>query len=180
MSINLNLSFYLVSFRGNMVPPDSSLLATGPSTVRFWPGCSAASRVWAWTKARPRDWGWHHVTFDCLKQTVWCLKTHSLLIRWTEFLTMMIFTLWVTGLGLLSSSSARTRAKWLSCQIGRPSRLSLDSCAHKHAGAHRYSSWDVRSSFPHSTKTITLKDIINILTSRTRETHAGKKVMKTK
>lgn len=42
---------------------------------------------------------------------------------------MMILTLWVTGLGLLSSSSASTRAKWLSCQIGRPSRLSLDNYA---------------------------------------------------
>lgn len=39
----------------------------------------------------------------------------------------MILTLWVTGLGLLSSSSASTREKWLSCQMGRPSRLSLDS-----------------------------------------------------
>lgn len=43
-------------------------------------------------------------------------------------LTMMSFTLCVTGLGLLCSSSARTRAKWLSCQMGRPSWLSIDNC----------------------------------------------------
>ena len=42
-------------------------------------------------------------------------------------LTMMIFTLCVTGLGLLTSSSSNTRAKWLSCQTGRPSRHSLDN-----------------------------------------------------
>ena len=42
-------------------------------------------------------------------------------------ITIIIFTLWVTGFGLFSSSS-KTRAKWLSCQIGRPSRLSRDSC----------------------------------------------------
>lgn len=42
--------------------------------------------------------------------------------------TMIILTLCVTGLGLLSSSSSRTRAKWLSCQIGCPSLLSLDNC----------------------------------------------------
>ena len=41
-------------------------------------------------------------------------------------LTMIIFTLWVTGLGLLSSSSI-TLLKWLSCQIGWPSWFSLDS-----------------------------------------------------
>lgn len=51
-------------------------------------------------------------------------------------LTMMILTLCVTGLGLLSSSSASTRAKWLSCQIGRPSRLSLDSYTLKHTNTN--------------------------------------------
>lgn len=54
-----------------------------------------------------------------------------------QFLTMIILTLCVTGLGLLSSSSASTRAKWLSCQIGRPSRLSLESCMHRHTQTHR-------------------------------------------
>lgn len=47
--------FYLVSLIGHIVPPKSSFFAMGPSTERFWFGCSAASRVWAWTKARPRD-----------------------------------------------------------------------------------------------------------------------------
>lgn len=40
--------------------------------------------------------------------------------------TMIIFTLWVTGLGLLSSSSI-TLEKWLRCQIGWPSWLSRDN-----------------------------------------------------
>lgn len=48
--------FYLLSFRGHVFPSDSSLFAIGPSIVRLWPGFSAASRVWAWTRARPRDW----------------------------------------------------------------------------------------------------------------------------
>lgn len=46
---------YLVSFRGHAVPADSSLSATGPSAVRLRPECSAVNRVWAWTKAKPRD-----------------------------------------------------------------------------------------------------------------------------
>lgn len=41
--------------------------------------------------------------------------------------TMIILTLWVTGLGLLSSSSSITLEKWLNCQIGWPSWLSRDS-----------------------------------------------------
>ncbi len=45
---------------------------------------------------------------------------------------MIILTLWVTGLGLLSSSSSITLEKWLSCQIGCPSWLSRDNYRSKH------------------------------------------------
>lgn len=46
--------------------------------------------------------------------------------------TMIILTLWVTGLGLLSSSSSITLEKWLNCQIGWPSWLSRDSWVGEH------------------------------------------------
>lgn len=127
---------YLESFRGSILPSESSLLVIGPSIVRFWLGFSA-SRECAWTKARPRDW-------ECKKKSHGSLsKVFQLCFAcmWICFecfgrLTMIIFTLWVTGLGLLSSSSASTWAKWPSCQIGRPSRLSLESCTCRHAWGH--------------------------------------------
>lgn len=85
--------------------------------------------------------------------------------------TMIILTLCVTGLGLLSSSSSRTRAKWLSCQIGCPSLLSLDNYvryilendSHISNIHHRFI---FKAEF--------------LLTSSTNETQAGKKVMKAK
>lgn len=83
---------------------------------------------------------------------------------------MIIFTLWVTGLGLLSSSSSITLEKWLSCQIGWPSLLSRDNCGAQH----------VRSTCCQITRTLTHTMKNFPLTSSTSETHAGKKVMKTK
>lgn len=47
---------------------------------------------------------------------------------------MIIFTLWVTGLGLLSSSSI-TLEKWLRCQTGWPSWLSRDNYGAKTASS---------------------------------------------
>lgn len=78
---------------------------------------------------------------------------------------MIIFTLWVTGLGLLSSSSI-TLEKWLRCQIGWPSWLSRDNY-----GAKTVSSIKVINGH-------TLVDCT--LTSSTSETQAGKKVINTK
>ena len=48
------------------------------------------------------------------------------IMKRNHVITIIILTLGVTGFGLFSSSS-KTRAKWLSCQIGRPSRLSRES-----------------------------------------------------
>lgn len=79
---------------------------------------------------------------------------------------MIIFTLWVTGLGLLSSSSI-TLEKWLRCQIGWPSWLSRDNY-----GAKTASSIKVINGCTLSMDCT--------LTSSTSETQAGKKVINTK
>lgn len=80
---------------------------------------------------------------------------------------MIILTLWVTGLGLLSSSSSITLEKWLSCQMGWPSWFSRDNYGSKrndesiwqeHAHVHAYSEvlhlylqhqWDTRREESH-------------------------------
>lgn len=105
-------------------------------------------------------WFWvsHFPQKKLLKHNILCFRIKPLLInsrhlfavfKLVEYLcgkkpTMIILTLWVTGFGLLSSSSASTRAKWLSCQIGRPSRLSLESYTHRHTWAHAHISTSYR------------------------------------
>ncbi len=76
--------------------------------------------VWMW---------WIEVLIKENVQTpnVWTVVYYITVSLMFPKLTMIILTFWVTGFGLFPSSSSRTRAKWLSCQMGRPSRLSRDS-----------------------------------------------------
>ena len=58
---------HLPSSTGQVRSPEPSRLARGPSSaVRLCPGWSVASREWAWTSTRPRDWG--HTATGTLNQ----------------------------------------------------------------------------------------------------------------